>query len=155
MLEALFVLVLLAAFMQPTPERAYAAGVFVSLTLVHEAALSHLEGFAYYGSAALFDLFVILATRAVRPLSQTIIDLHRLCLVCILLNLGGWVLWRSYSDPAAYNVAFLVVYAWALVIFSTRKRADVGGFAVGWRGAGLYRHTLARFIGSNQHGGAV
>lgn len=118
----------LAALTQPTAPRLFAALIFVGVTLSHEFILSDLDGFAYYGSAALFDLCIIAATSGINPIPRMVITLHKICLISMGANLFGWILWFSYFPPDAYNALFSAIYLWALITLIIRGRVDVGGF---------------------------
>jgi hypothetical protein len=135
-----------AAICQPTAERFIAAAGFVAAAWIHELFFSHLEGFAYHGTAAVGALAVmIMISRIIIP-SPMIISIHRICIVSILMNFMGWVAWRAYLPPDPYNVAMLVVFIWALITLSRKEPTHgVGRDTVGWWGADFRINTIAGF----------
>ncbi len=143
------------AFIQPNAPRLFAAVVFVGVVSLHEALLSHLDGLQYYGSAALFDLLIIVLTSGINPVPRMVLSLHRLCIVSILLNMAGWVLWFFYFPPLAYDLAFVAVYAWALLILIKRDGANVGGYSLdSW--ASCFRFNRSPWaVRLNQYGGKI
>lgn len=126
----LLTLIAFAVLIQPNVPRLFAAMLFVGLTLSHELFLSHLDGLAYYGSAALLDLGIIILTSGINPVPQMVINLHRICKVSIFLNVAGWYIWSAYLPPVAYDLAFMALYGWTLLILIKRDGADVGGFTM-------------------------
>ena len=128
---ALIVAIITVSFFQPTAPRFFAAAIFVGVTATHELIFSGLVGLQYYGSAALFDLAIIILTSGIHPVPKMVLTLHKICMVSIVANLGGWVLWARYYPPLLYDLSFLGIYAWTLITLIGRTKADVGGFAVG------------------------
>lgn len=124
----------MAVFVQQNAPRLYAAFVFVGVTLLHDVAFSHLDGIAYYGSAALLDLAIMILLSGVHPLRKTVIRLQVICLISIIANMLGWLIWFVYLPPTAYNFTFFCLYLWALVELLKKDRDNVGGFTVdSWR----------------------
>lgn len=139
-LTIVLIALMLAVLVQPTIPRAIAAMVFASLSVVHDIAFSDLNGLAYYGSAALFDLIVILILNFT-PLTKLSIRLQLISSVSISLNFIGWIMWTLYLPPDAYNAAFIVLYlvsALALIIGSGGD--DMGDHALDRRWFGFRRH---------------
>lgn len=125
----MFLLLMVAVFLQPNAPRFYAAVCFLAITLSHEGIAGHLTGLAYYGSAALFDLLIIILTAGINPVPRMVLWLHRVCMVSIVANGIGWVMWYAYWPPYAYDATFIVIYLWALVTLLERDAADdMGGF---------------------------
>lgn len=120
----------LVTLTQPNAPRLFAALVFVGVTLSHEVFLSNYDGLSYYGGAALFDLAIIIATSGIRPLPQMVLSLHKICLVSILANFMGWVIWFLYFPPIIYDISFVVIYTWALITLIKRSGLDVGGYTL-------------------------
>lgn len=80
---------LAVAVFQPNAPRLFAAVLFVSIISLHELLLSDLDGLQYYGSAALFDLLIIVLTSGINPVPRMVLSLHRICFVSILANMAG------------------------------------------------------------------
>lgn len=154
-ITTLFVGMCIVAFIQPNAPRFFAAVIFVSITLLHELFLSHYDGLLYYGSAALFDLAIIILTSGINPVPRMVLSLHRICIVSILVNLLGWVIWFFYLPPLTYDLAFVVLYAWALITLINRNGLDVGGYTLdSWATCFRFnRNTWGLYL--NKHGGKV
>ena len=124
-----------AALVQPNAPRLFAALVFSSLILTHDGFLSDLDGLAYYGSAALFDLLAIILMSGIHPVPRLVVRLQLICLLSVCLNAIGWALWVTYLPPLIYDWAFLALYTWAVITLIQRDGAhDVGGYTMDrWR----------------------
>lgn len=116
-----------AALLQPSASRATVAGILVGIILTHELFFSHLDGLAYFASAALFDLAAIMLTGLVVPITKMVLSIHRICIVSILANFAGWILWEMYFPPLAYELTFAGIYMWTLVVLLKRGGNDVMG----------------------------
>lgn len=151
----LFLALAVVAFIQPNAPRFFAAVTFVSVTFLHELFLSHYDGLLYYGSAALFDLFIIVITSGIHPVPKMVLSLHKICIASILINLAGWVLWFFYFPPLVYDAAFVVLYVWALITLINRNGLDVGGYTLdSW--ATCFRFNRSAWGGYlYKHGGKV
>lgn len=151
----LLIAIIVVAFLQPNAPRLFAALSFVGVTLSHELFLSNLDGLQYYGSAALFDLVIIILTSGINPVPKMVIDLHRICMVSIIANLVGWVLWFLYVPPLFYDASFVLIYAWTMITLINRNGSDVGGYTLdSWASCFRFnRHTWANY--SYKHGGKV
>jgi len=145
----------IAAFLQPNAPRFFAAVAFVGVTLTHELFFPTLDGLNYYGSAALMDLSIIAITSGISPVPKMVLTLQKICLVSILANLAGWILWTLYYPPAAYDAALLALYVWALVSLINRSGLDVGGYTVASWGTCFRFNRFAGLYNNYQHGGKV
>jgi hypothetical protein len=128
MITVLLIVIAVAVLFQPNAPRFFAAAVFVLVTLSHEFVMSDVDGLAYYGSAALFDMGIIMLTSGINPIHQMVIDLQRICLASVFINLVGYFIWLAYLPPAIYDMSFMVLYTWTLLILIERNGADVGGY---------------------------
>ena len=141
-LTGLLWVVVITAIFQPNAPRLVASVSFVSITRAHEFFLSETTGIGYYGSAALFDLATMAVLRGINPVPKMVLSLQKICIVSIGLNLAGWILWMCYLPPTAYNLAFIGIMLWAIVVLTIRDESDVGGFTMDSWGAcfrGYYR----------------
>ena len=147
--------VLIVAFLQPNAPRFFAAVIFIGITLLHELLLSSYDGLQYYGSAALFDLAIIIITSGINPVPKMVLSLHRICIVSIFANLAGWVLWFFYYPPLAYDAAFALIYVWTLITLIKRNGLDVGGYTLdSWATCFRFnRYSWDNY--SYKHGGKV
>lgn len=140
MIDNLIILIFLAATLQSDNGRRVAAFMFAVVALTHSMCMSDLDGFAYYGSAAMFDLALITILSKMNPITDIVIKLQRISLVSIGVNMLGWVMWYLYLSPVIYNVSFIFIYLWVTAVLLQRiKTSDdmedssVGGLCPGIR----------------------
>ena len=144
--SALLIALLVCVALQPTVTRGYVAMLFVVVTMLHEIVGAHLDGLAYYGSAALCDLAIIILTSGIRPIPAMVTRIHLICLASILANAVGWAMWAAYLPPTVYNAAFVVIYLGAVVAMLKKDRSDVmGGHTPGGRRTGIRGGLSARY----------
>lgn len=148
-------LLVLAAFFQPSAARRLGAFLFVALAVCHDVFFRSLDGFEYYFSAAMFDLFAIVGLSAIRPVTKMAIRLQIICGVSIAYNLGGFILWFLYLPPFAYNTCYLFLYAVAAYVLLLRGHANVGGGAVLSGGAGFHKLVGAGRVIHSKNEGAL
>ena len=153
MITMLMTILMLMSLLQPNAPRLFAAVAFTCVTVLPEQLLSAYTGLGYYGSAALFDLGIITLTSWINPVPRMVISLHKICMVSILLNAVGWVLWTLYYPPLVYDMSYIALYAWTLFVFTRRGDRDVGGFTLdSWRACfrfdiGTWRSYHAKYGG--------
>ena len=133
MIELLLVVMCALSVVQPTSQRLFAATVFMSITILHNVFFWELDGLAYYGSAAAFDLLIVILTSGINPVPKIILKLQIICITSAILNLCGWLIWYFYFPPMAYNIAFICLYMYTVIVLTSRDKGDVGGITVrGW-----------------------
>lgn len=127
MLTFILITLLVLALLKAPHERVCPL-LFATAALSHDIYLSQLDGFLYYGSAAILDGLVLsaLATLKQSALSRKI---QIICAMSISLNAFGWILWVLYAPPVAYNSAFMCLYIFACFIIGGR-RADGGSVSI-------------------------
>ncbi len=131
-----------AALAQPTSTRRLIGAAFLMITLVHEWKFSDLEGIQYFGSAALFDLAIIMLLSGIRPVPKLVLYLQGICVASILTNLMGWVAWVLYLELDVYNDAMGVLYLCAIVALLHRDRADERMDFAGYSGRPIFRFNI-------------
>jgi len=131
---------LLTIFNQRNATRFYAAAVYLFVAMVHELAFKDVDGPQYYGIAAMADLLIMILTSQINPMPRMVVNLHRLCLISIIANGIGWLMWFFYLPPDFYNGIFIVLYAWAIIILCERDHAGVDEF----RADSWINHILGR-----------
>lgn len=155
-ISVLLILIGVAVFIQPNAPRFFAASIFIGLTSSHELFLSHLNGLAYYGSAALLDLGIIVLTSGISPIPKMVITLHKICVLSIFVNFAGWIAWRMYLSPVPYEFAFVVIYAWTIVALMKRSGVgDVRGFGLDSWGSCFHYNLRPCFSQYSRNGNAV
>jgi hypothetical protein len=76
---------------------------FALMCILHDALFGAHEGFAYYGTAALFDYLVLLIMRRS-------INVQLICLASIAFNTFGYIAWFLYLPPTLYGYSLLSLY---------------------------------------------
>lgn len=102
------------------------AAMFVGAAVAHDVMFGAHDGLAYYGSAALFDLVVIFGISRLSEISEFSLQIQKLSVLSIFLNLYGWAAWFAYLSPIAYNYAYVALYGWALLLFVIGGWPSVG-----------------------------
>ena len=120
------------SFKQPTIQRTFCAVVFILsiITLVLFSIYVELAELAMiwrYGSAAFTCLTVVLITSQLTCIPDLLPKLHIICLVSIALNGLGYWLWYSYQHPVFYDISFIVIYMYTIILFRTREHMDEFG----------------------------
>ena len=110
------------ALLQPTPARLKVASVFSGAALLHCIIGEQLDGGEYYISAAVLDSAIITITANFKEVSQITRDIHRVCLASIVLNASGWVTYMLYIPPSGYNLSFIFLHLWSIIILMKRNR---------------------------------
>jgi len=117
--------------------------LFVAASFLHSTFLAHLDGFLYYGSAAFFAYLTLL-------LSSRSIVVQVICLISIVLNMFGYMVWYLYMPPTIYNYTCCILYIVAAFVITmdrgsgTRAGLYRGGFNLytdskPWR---IFHHTM-------------
>lgn len=135
MIELLIIGMFLAAFLQPSVPRFYAALMASLITMCHHWGYYEADGLLYYGSAALFDLVIILLLSGIYPAPALVVRLQVIFLASIVLNAAGFLMWFFYIPHDAYNAAFVGVYSWAIFTMLRRGKPNAdrrGASSSGW-----------------------
>ena len=121
----------LCAIFQRTRARREAALVFTVLTMLHELLFYDRVGLFYYGTAALFDMIIVVCTANLAVISGLTRSIHSVSIASVVFNLSGWIMWRLYLSPVAYNVAFILLYAWVILVLLKGERSSARGSRMG------------------------
>lgn len=133
----------LSALVQSNSARGRIAWCYAGAVALHIFIFSAYEGWLYYGSAAVLALMVIMVIALADTNRRMVKNLHLICLVSILLNFIGWVMWVTYLPPFIYNVLFMLLYCAAIAAI-LREELDVGDTTGAWRYSGFLGHTNKR-----------
>ena len=116
---------------QQTDERLYAACIFSIITLGYMIAGVFIDSGAYYIIAGLLDLSIIILLSYITKVVSTTILLQRISILSIILNTYGFYAYMTYQEPHFYNMAFILLYLYAVVVL-TRKDGenDKRGYSV-------------------------
>ena len=111
------ILFVFGPLMQPDLDRLFVASVYIyGNVFVHEAMFSSLDGLAYYGSAALTDLLTITLLCTIVLSTKLCGKLISVCMISIILNFGGWLIWLGGLEPMVYNLSFVVLNAYTIYL---------------------------------------
>lgn len=147
MIDALTYAIVLLVLIQSSWHRVQVVFIFAMMTFIHNLFMAHLDGLPYYLSDAMFYAFVISATAMLPKISELTMSIHRICLAAIVLDVFGWVIWMLYLPPDSYNVAFMLLYAWTIIIIISGDREDAGSPAMDrwpsiFRASAYPRHNI-------------
>ncbi len=151
MIDFLTLVIIGAAILQPTAEKKAIALIFASLTFAHNTFMYVFDGFMYYGSDALFYLLVILIVGGMDSRTKLAVDIQKISLAAIFLDYFGWLIWTLYIPPTGYNVAFMALYAWTIIILLKGEPENVGSHAMGARFHFLHPNAYSRHTINNHH----
>lgn len=110
--------------MNEWPSRLLCLAIFACASVSHHVMLGDTDGFLYYGSAAFSDLLVIFALSRLSIIYVHVLFMQVICLLFILSNCIGWVIWYLYLPPTYYNLTCYALYIAA--ILSLFKRGGNG-----------------------------
>lgn len=114
--------IVLSPLFQKTSDRFYAAFCYAAILLVHTVFSSYLSDVMYYVSAILSDYLVIILMLLARE--RLALSLIKICAISAPLNLIGLVVYEYGWNGEIYNVAFLVLYAFAVFALYRDKSDD-------------------------------
>lgn len=141
MIDFLTFVIVGLALLQPNAHRMAVAGIFAAFTFTHNMFMFTFEGLAYYGTDAIFYLIVILAIASLPKASSFAVSIQKICLAAVVLDYFGWLIWMLYIPPTIYNAAFMVLYAYTIMILLKGEREDVGDNPVDVGVASLRSHA--------------
>lgn len=135
---------------QPSAPRFYSALVISVMYQIHSLFFWGADAFLYYGSAGLLELVAVFILAFVSNPPKMTIDLLKINLAFVFVNLFGYLLWFFYYPPLIYNVLCAVLYTLILITFILRDKKDVGNFAVhSWRSCFRFNRNLLSFNSTN------
>lgn len=106
--------------MSEWPSRLLCLAIFSGISLAHHILLGNADGFLYYFSAAFFDFFVIFSLSKLSKVHVHILFMQVICLMFIIANAIGWVMWYLYLPPTHYNLACYALYIAAILCLLIR-----------------------------------
>ena len=143
MITQLIIILVVLSLFQPSRERTLISITFSLSCLIHLLWCDSLNGMLYYLSAGVFDLIVLLAVCVYAKPSKFTDCMVLICVFSLFLNFYGWRIYESYMEPTSYNIAFHILYMFA--VYTLLKRD--------WKNDALY-NWLAFFRSlDNQRGG--
>ena len=155
MLTLLILAIVVAAWRQRSEDGKFAAGCIAFAAVFHEFYFSHLEGLPYHLSASLFALLVILAVSKLGRITRLSVSIQNACLVSIVANVIGWMLWREYFPPLAYDSAILLIYAWIFAILVKGSKGRGGVNTLDYRGFPVFFNYRKSRMANIKHKGTI
>ena len=147
----LVALIALASVMQPNSQRLFVGLAYSVLLIASDLLLSNSMGLLYYYGSAVFDVATIIIISRVAKVSSMVLTIQKICLVSILLNFFGWVMWELYMPPVMYNSLFIALYVYALLTLVRRSSIDVGEYTLGYRWFGFRTNYNSSILGRIKH----
>ena len=114
---------------------------FAFMCILHDVIFGAYDGFAYYGTAAMFDYLVLLVMRRS-------INVQLICLAAIAFNAFGYIAWFLYLPPTLYGYSFLSLY-----IITALACAQGGGSDLGDGGGSFNFRVNNRAFGTVNYSG--
>ena len=155
MITNLFLIAItLLVFYQPVGTRYNVAIIFASITLAFDCFCSSLPGELYYFCAAIADLGIVFCIYKLKTYDWLAESLQRLCLISVVLNLLGWIMYEMYLPPNLYNLSFIIFYGASVIVLTlggskrdnTRASSDPARF--------FLDHITCHSIHQNKQGAA-
>ena len=128
-----------------------AASAYVLCSVIHTitALFLSVPDLIYYASAVLSDFIALIALCCIRPVCDLVYGLARICVISIGVNIVGvtayWFYWPSWP----YDLAFIGVYVYALVVVGRGGANGMGGRPVRWNFARPAFPIYTRRSGTN------
>ena len=97
---------------------------YVVVNIAHLLLVSKDNAEWYFLSASLFDMLVLtIVSRINIPQTDSI---QMLCIMSVIVNGAGWLLWDNEIDLTAYAAVQIAIYLYAIFILTSRDKSDVG-----------------------------
>lgn len=106
--------------MSEWPSRLLCLAIFAGASLAHHLLLGDADGILYYCSAAFFDLIVIFTLSRLSVIYVHVLFMQVICLLLIMANCIGWVIWYLYLPPTYYDLACYALYIAAILCLFIR-----------------------------------
>ena len=134
-LSTMMIMLGICIFMQKSIARAIIAFIFAFITLSHNFYFHSFSNSlnAYYISAGVLSLVVILLISLMKESPRLAGDIQDIALVSIMFNGLGWVLFRGGAEPTAYMTLYALLYGWTIFILMRGEPRDVGNIRIDTR----------------------
>jgi hypothetical protein len=151
MIDFLTLVIVGVALLQPTFDRKMVALAFASMSFIHNTFMATLEGLMYYATDALFYLIVIFVVGLINSKTVLTDEIQKISIVAVALDYFGWLIYMLYIPPTGYNVAFMALYAWTIIILLRREPEDVGTTAMDRWLPSIHSHAHTGHIVDHQY----
>ncbi len=147
MIDFLLIAICVLVVLQPTEERMIVATIYAGLCVIHNIASVEFVGFTYYMTAGMFDLVILALLCSYGAAGRLTRNLISVCMVSIVLNFYGWLIWFLYQPPMTYNIASMALYLIAILILSEKECSHEYGLnqrhssllSFNYKGTAIYR----------------
>lgn len=124
----LFTGILYQGVRQKTAQRKFCAYFLLTCILIFKYIDPYIStALGFYVGAALVNLLFVIVTSQLNPIPSILPRLHLMCLAAVYLNGFGYWLWYQYYEPFLYDISFIVIYLYTIMLFSTRDPIDESG----------------------------
>lgn len=118
---ALFVCILIQAIRLTTVQGKFCAYFLLASISIFELIEKQIESaLGFYAGAALINLLVVIVTSQINPIPSMLPKLHIVCLISIVFNALGYLLWYLYYEPFLYDISFVVIYMYTIILLNDR-----------------------------------
>ena len=149
--------VVLAALFQHDIGRRKTGYCFIVPLLISELTYTYFTGDIYYYYSSLYAVLIVFLLYFFAPPIKLTLNLQKICIISIILNGIGLVIYKLNLQPDLYNDAFMVVYFITfLLFFGGRPRARRMGYNKNYRaGTGVYSDVGPVYRGIFQNKGEI
>ena len=111
-----------------------AASAYVLCSVIHTITVLFLPvpDLFYYAPASITDFIALIALCCIRPVCDLVYGLARVCVISIGLNIIGMTAYWFYWPSWPYDLAFIAIYVYALVVVGRGGANGLGGRPVRW-----------------------
>ena len=130
-------------FKQATWTRYYITIILVSFLLIHEMLIDPVkyQGWIYHLSDAILYLCIMASISKIKPYDILTIEISVLCVVAIITNAIGLILYETYQPPIYYDNTFCIINIIAICLL--RKRGKTNQWTNYANGGGKYYPLLS------------
>ena len=149
-------LLILTSLTQCDSSRRLTAFVFMAITLSHECFAANFGGTMYFVSAAFLDLAIIVIVSYINPVNKLVVTAQKICVLSIVANFFGWCIWWWGLETTVYELIFVIIYSYTLIVFTKWNRSkDVGNNSNSVGNPRVFGNLNACFVGSGEYGGKI
>ncbi len=122
----LLFLLVLSAVMQNKRDRFIVSVIYASIIALSDIIIGDTGGESYFLLDGLSNLFILIALSSMVIINDLARKLSIVCLLSVLANVVGWIMWENYLPIQIYNIMFVGLYSYAVIIILTPEPQDVG-----------------------------
>lgn len=129
------IVIALAALTQRSDIRFFASLAYSIVNLSHALFIATwVDGGMYFVTAGVANLLIAEWLVTLNRITDTVVSLLRVCVVELVVNATGGIIWWNGYDGGVYAGVYVGIYAWVVLILLRKDTADDGrGYqAAGW-----------------------